>query len=229
MKNTLILIVGLIVSSIFSYAQTLTKFPTNCEPQSVDVAAVAKDAKSLLGTAGFENVYFSKADIQDLITESSVGIRFYVCKATKNQSYADVMAVSINADGNELKTKNANRQYLFTMDVNTRFLYNALGVNSAIASSRVANLESGSPKIDYYTSYLGNETLKTLINTEGADGIRIYPANIEIDKETYRTMCFGSVKVNQGTISNLSNTYLLATHPCPVQCGGSGGQYLWSE
>lgn len=229
MKNTSIVTILLIFFCFSGYSQTFTKFPTDCNPKSVDASTIAKDAKSLLSTTGFQNIYFSKADIEDLMTEASVGVRFYICKAASDQPYADVMAVSIDASGNELKGKNVNRQYLYTMDVNTRFLYNALGVNSAIATSRVANLKSGTPKVDYYTSYLGKETLKILINTQGADGVRIFPATTEVDGQNYRTMGFGAVKVAKGSINDLSNTYLLATHPCPVQCGGSGGQYLWDN
>lgn len=213
------------------FSQSLTTFPTDCNPVEVSSESVAEQAKSLASTCGFESAYFSVNDIKDLLSISGcVGVRFYVSMESKSQKYTDVMAVSINKNGTELKGSNSQRQYLMTKPMEVQFLYNAIGMNQYEAKNDVSNLDNSGSKINHFVSYIGKDGLDKLLMSSGCDGIRVYPSEVTLDGASYLSMAYGSVGFSKNDLTNLEDVYLQSQHPCPIDCGGDGDKnYLWTD
>jgi hypothetical protein len=105
----------------------------------------------------------------------------------------------------------------------------AVGLNVYEAERCVNNLSGGKSEIEPYAGYLGRDALTRLLES-GGDGLRIYPSNVELDGRTYRSMTFGAVSSKNGSVQDISNTYLQAMNPCPIDCGGDGEMnYLWNS
>lgn len=224
-----IIVAGLLVPAQFAIAQNYKTFTANCEPTEISSDEASTNARSLTSTCGFSSAYMNRYDIQDLLKiDQCVGVRFYISKEKTDQSYADVTAVAINEQGNELKS-DFQRTYLMVRDLTKSYPSYAIGLNVYQAERCVNNLSSGKSGIEPYTGYLGRDALTQLLES-GGDGLRIYPSNVELDGRMYRSMTFGAVSARDGSVRDVSGTYLQAMHPCPIDCGGDGEMnYLWSS
>lgn len=213
----------------FSAAQNPKVFPTDCSPNEIAAKDVEVQAKSLFPTCGFGSAYISNADLEDLLNvETSVGVRFYISMEKVDQGYADLTAVAIDQNGKEIGSK-FQRTYLTVKPLEVSTPSYAKGLNLYEAEKFVKNLVASKSNLKPYVGYLGAENLQRLMKTQ-SDGIRVYPSEIQLEGKTYHTMSFGSVAVGSKGLTNTTDIYLQAVHPCPIACGGDGEtNYLWNR
>lgn len=190
----------------------------------------ASESVELVQSCGFGSAFISRLDIEDLLkTEKCVGIRFYISMETGDQKYADVLAVAIDENGQEIGNS-FQRTYLMVKSLDEKsYPANARGLNIYEAERCVSNLSDGKSGLDPYVGYLGSETLSNLLKQD-CDGIRVYPSDVKIDGKTYHSMAYGAAKSYDGKVSDATDVYYRAMHPCPIECGGDGDKnYLWNS
>lgn len=216
--------------SVTTLAQSPKSFPLESKPTEVTATSAEQKGAELKDACGFTGVFFSKADMYELIsTPNSVGVRFYISKGTKDQQYTDVMAVSIDKDGNEIG-QSFQRQYLVAKALDVSYPNYAKGLNKYEAEAQCKNAISGKSAVQPFTSYIGNEDLANMMSVDGCNGVRIYASEVTVEGASYRTMAFGSVNNNKGVLNNVSDVYMESQMPCPIQCGGGGDKaYLWNR
>ena len=205
-------------------------FPTDCKPEIVSATDAALEASNSQSKCGFGSVYFSAADIKELMAVNRcVGLRFYIAMERADQKFADVVGVAINTNGREIGDF-LEKKYHMAKALDAHFPHNFIKTNRKNAKAYVDNLTYGPSKLDPYVGYLGIDRLNSLITQVGSDGIRIYPAEYEKEGDTFRTMSFGAVKLKGKDIEDMGTDYLEGRLPCPVDCGGDGERnYLWNR
>lgn len=206
-------------------------FPTDCEPFVVSPESASLEAKEVQGKCGFGSVFFGKKDLDELKSvKKCVGLRFYIAMERPDQRFADVIAVAINEDGKEIGDF-LERKYHLAKALDAHFPHEFQKLNKSKAKGFVMNVKIGDSKLDQYAGYIGVDRLNSLLSQVGSQGIRIYPAEYVKDDKTYRTMSFGSIKLDGKDVRDMGSDYLEGRLPCPVDCGGEGDErhYLWTR
>jgi len=204
--------------------------PETNSPISISVDESDAQAMDNIGWCGFSAAYFHKGDVEALLSTSKcVGVRVYNAKEGVGQSYADLIMVAIDKDGNEI---GASPNYV---------LSKALDVNGNLASNKVTNKYSKtcvsnldvSNSFVVYTSYFSKTTVSGLLTQSNCTGVKIKPADEQFTvngtTEVYRTMSIGAANVNNSKLTELGSSYQKSAEPCPTACGTSGGKYLWER
>lgn len=212
-------------------AQEPKTFSTDSRPTEVNAVAAKQEGSALIEACRFGSAYFSKVDLAELINISgAVGVRFYISKERKDQSFVDVLAVAVDKNGSELQGQSFQRQYLMVKALDKSYPTYAKGLNKFEAEQQAKNVENSEAATSPFVAYLGKSDLETLINGSSCDGIRIFPAELFVERSSYRTMSFGSVNYLKGDLQDANDVYLKSALPCPIMCGGDGDKvYLWNK
>lgn len=194
----------------------------------MEFSTAIAEANLFLPTCGFSSVYIQTSDIQELLNvKKCVGIRFYVAMEDPNQRFADVIAVAINSEGKEIGDF-LERKYHLARPLDAHYPDEFQKMNLSSAKKAVYNLRDGVAGIKPYATFLGIESLNTLLGTKGATGIRIYSSGFSGSKGNLRTMSFGPVLYENKEVKDIGGSYLQSLLPCPVDCGGDS-YLLWNR
>ncbi|MFM1876355.1 MAG: hypothetical protein RL266_2092 [Bacteroidota bacterium] len=214
-----------------AFAQEPKTFSTESKPTEVNAEAAKQEGSALGESCRFGSAYFSKVDLAELINiPGAVGVRFYISKEKKDQSYVDLLAVAVDKNGNELQGQSFQRQYLMVKALDKSYPTYAKGLNKFEAEQQTKNVKNGEASTLPFVAYMGISDLETLIKGSSCDGIRIFPAELDVEGSSYRTMSFGTVTYLKGDLQDASDVYLESALPCPIMCGGDGDKvYLWNK
>lgn len=203
-----------------SFSQEKGGFSEDMRPETISSDNALSEGKQAAQSSGFGSAYFDSYDLYEIAqTKGAVAIRFYTSLSDKKQQSCNVMAVAIDANGNDLKS-DFQRQYMLTSDLTYNSPTYARGLNNYEAENCVNKLSnSGYPSP--YASHLGISNLQKLLR-EGVSGLRVYPSIIEVDGEAQRSMSFGPVVINNYDLKDVSSEYLRSSRPCPTFCGTDG-------
>lgn len=211
--------------SFNAVAQT---YPSKDSPNPLQIEAVRSELVTFKDACGFGSVYIRTLDLKELLTvKNCVGVRFYVAMEDPNQRFADVIAVAINSDGKEIGDF-LERKYHLAKALDAHYPNEFKKLNVSAAKKAVMNLKNGVAGYAPYATFLSIQSLNQILNTSGANGLRIYASGYNSESENLRTMCFGSVAYNNKEINDLTSTYLQSRLPCPVDCGADT-YLLWNR
>lgn len=208
----------------------IKSFPEDCKPVEIDAEEARQVAVEMLPTCGFGSVYIAKRDFEELMdVKGCVGIRFYIAMERSDQRYADIIAVAINTYGKEIGDFLA-RKYHMAKPLDAFFPNDFEKMDRFKAKKYVENLVNGEQNLSPYVGYLGSSGIKELLKIDGAQGLRIYPAELIKDSKSYRTMALGAVRIDGKDVKDVYATYLRGNLPCPTDCGGNDEKYyLWNK
>lgn len=177
-------------------------------------------SEKVVGHTGFREAYFSKDDMQKLLSEpKATSVRFYIGRQSDGQYYTDLIAVGLDSAGREMDT------YIYCKSKDEDPKMRSAQKDRKYCQACVNNLGfSFMP----YASEFSKEDIIELLLQSGTTGIRVLSAGQFAGKyEVEKSMSIGSVKVDSGKLVETGKTYLQALEPCPAHCGGSGGKYLF--
>ncbi|MCF8465021.1 MAG: hypothetical protein K9G41_09275 [Flavobacteriales bacterium] len=215
---------------LYSYQSSIaqTVFTKQDNPTKLQANYVLEQAKTFLPNCGFSSAYIHASDLKELMNvKNCVGIRFYVAMADPKQRFADVIAVAVKDNGQEIGDF-LERKYHLAKPLDAHFPDEFEKLNLSSAKKYVFNLRDGVLGIKPYAVFLGLESISNLLKTENATGIRIYSSGYNVDGTELRTMSFGAVKYEGKVVSDAGGDYLQSALPCPVDCGGDP-YILWNR
>lgn len=146
---------------------------------------------------GFDKVYFSKTDINTLLSgERVAGVRFYTAKVEEESTDQTIIAASVYADGRETGT------YL-RMD----------GYTGVPLTTEQARNDFQRSKMSGMTSLAARFTSSDLMNSvlgEGGDGIHVKPAN--------GSLILVAAGLDENGSHDQGFAYIRHAEPCPPMC-----------
>lgn len=207
--------------SISVFGQSNQKFANpeaaSYAPIQLSASQAAQESEQVKNTCGFSSAYIGKSDMEYLMNLSKcVGIRVYNGKADSRQQFCGVLAVAIDENGKEIGHFMANK-YFDVGSVDAGSGYNLDKINQSSAKNMVNNVAQSS-SLDYQKVYFSKTTVTNRLEVQGATGLHIRPGEVG----GYKTMMISAAKLDKGTISDLDDTYMKSSRPCPVQCGDTG-------
>lgn len=222
MKPTFkILITLAFLTSGSAFAQTIYSSPEEkgTEPISIKKSEAITEAAEVSGTCGYNRAYISSADLQALLSvDGAVGIRIYNAMESSEQKNCDIVAVAVDAEGNEI---GAEKNYLLAKSYDENTSCAASTVSRDHAQRSVETVAES--KLKYQKVFFSKAVLEERLNVNKATGITIIPGSIN----GVSTMMIMAATLADGKISELESNYLKSQLPCPTDCGDSGN-YLVS-
>jgi len=197
-------------------------------PVQIPVREAEREAYDNLGFCGFSGAYFKKEDLEKLLSlEGCTGLRFYNGKENAKNYYASVIAVAIDAKGNEL---GADPNYALSVALDQKGSIGSKMVAKTYAKQCVSNLDASKSFIRY-TSFVSKNVLVELLTTKGSTGLRVRPAQRFFElangsKEILRTVTVSAANLEGDKVSDVLDYSVKSLQPCPTFCGDSDGGYL---
>ena len=223
MKN-LTLITSIAFLTLGAHAQSNFKYSSpearEFEPIAIETAMAKTEAASLTESCGYSKVFYSKADLENLMNLSNcVGVRFYNGLADEKDANCQIIAVAVTENGKEIgHGKSSSYLHASSYDQDAKCTaHNVTKSNARSCVEHVANHRSFvSQKVFFSRDFLKARMAK-------ADGVVLIPAY----SEEANTMMVAGATLEDGQISELEGNYYKSQLPCPTDCGNPGN-YLVS-
>lgn len=198
--------------------------PSGFAPVSISLSEANDEVRENSAKAGFSEVYFAKADIEELLkSQKAVGIRFYNAKDKTATGALSLVAVAAQSDGKEINPL-FSKSYCRSQPLSGDNLA-ALPITQGTAKGCEGTVCNTSTLVPF-TAFFTRSDLNELVKGD-AVGVKLIPASRKFSfKESdgsvavriYNTMMAIGVSSDGGSVKNIGSQFRKSLEPCPYFC-----------
>jgi len=189
--------------------------PNGFEPVYIEFEEATSEAQANTKLAGFSEVYFSGAEINEILKDSTaVGIRFYNAYEPDLKDFT-IVAVAIKEDGSEISSGASQKYLISTISDKTESHWKGY-------ARTCVELCRDHKDMKHYAAFFSKSVIEDMLKESG-DGIKLIPASRKFELKdksvkTYNTMMAVGASISKGSIQVAGTAYRKSLEPCPYHC-----------
>lgn len=185
-------------------------------PRILSISEATSKAEQAGGSCAYTQAFISSSDLTKLLNISKcVGVRFYNGLQNESDKYASMIAVAVDAYGNEIGRTFSNN-YLCVASVNKSSKCETSTLSKGKARNCVEFVSSSdliSQKV-----FFSKALLEDRMNSKNANGVSLLPA---INDRSEHTISVAGASYENGKVTAAETNYYMSELPCPTDCGNT--------